>query len=97
MRFGLVDAIRQESATMGPRHVPAVLALPGAEPRRWSIDDASRAARRFLLMFALYVALPATWYAGIASDVSRGLWNWVVLDVLLVVPGVVRGLFALLG
>lgn len=82
---------------MGPRHVPAVLAVPGVESRRWSFDDATRAARRFLLMFALYVALPAAWYAGIASDVSRGLWNWVVLDVLLVVPGVVRGLFALLG
>jgi hypothetical protein len=48
-------------------------------------------------MFSLYVVLPALWYVGIASDVSRGLWNWVVLDVLLVLPGVVRGLLALLG
>ncbi len=82
---------------MGPRNLPATIALPGVEPRRWSLEVASRAARRFLLMFAIFVALPATWYAGIASDASRGLWNWVVLDVLLVVPGVVRGLFALLG
>lgn len=82
---------------MGPRHVPAILALPAAEPRRWSFDRASRGARRLLLMFALYVALPATWYAGIAADASRGLWNWVLLDVLLVVPGVLRGVVALLG
>lgn len=82
---------------MGPRQVPAVLALEGSAPRRWSLEVASRAARRFALMFALYVAVPACWYAGIVSDASRGLWNWVVLDALLVVPGVVRGVFALLG
>jgi hypothetical protein len=75
----------------------AVLAAPELEAARWSLDRASRGARRFALMFALYVAVPAAWYAGISADVSRGLWSWVVLDVLLVVPGVVRGLFALLG
>jgi len=75
----------------------AVIAAPELQATRWSLDRASRGARRFALMFSLYVALPAVWYVGIATDVSRGLWNWVVLDVLLVVPGVVRGLFALLG
>jgi hypothetical protein len=97
MRFGLTERIRQEFAAMGPRRVLALIALPGVETRHWSLELASRAARRFALMFTLYVALPACWYAGIASDASRGLWNWVVLDVLLVVPGVVRGFFALLG
>jgi hypothetical protein len=82
---------------MVPRQVPAILAFRGSAPRRWSLEVASRAARRFALMFVLYIALPACWYAGIAADASRGLWNWVVLDVLLVLPGVVRGLFALLG
>lgn len=81
------------------RHRPmtAVLAAPDLEPVRWSLERASRGARRFALMVSLYVALPAVWYVGIASDVSRGLWNWVVLDALLVVPGVIRGLLVLLG
>jgi hypothetical protein len=73
----------------------AVLPAPELDPVRWSLERASRGARRFALMASLYVALPAVWYVGIASDVSRGLWNWVVLDVLLVVPGVLRGLLAL--
>jgi hypothetical protein len=75
----------------------ALIAASELQPAGWSLERASRGARRFALMFSLYVALPAVWYVGIASDVSRGLWNWVVLDALLVVPGVVRGLFALLG
>lgn len=82
---------------MRHRSTSAVLAASDIEPARWSLARASRGARRFALMFSLYVVLPALWYVGIASDVSRGLWNWVVLDVLLVLPGVVRGVLALLG
>jgi hypothetical protein len=83
---------------MSHRNAPAVLAaldLEQAQP--WTFDRLTTGLRRMVLMFSLYFAIPVLWYAGIAADVSRGLWNWVMLDVLLVVPGVLRGLVALLG
>lgn len=83
---------------MSHRTAPAILAaldLEQAQP--WTFDRLSTGLRRLVMMSFLYFALPLLWYAGIAADVSRGLWNWVFLDVLLVVPGVLRGLVSLLG
>jgi hypothetical protein len=67
------------------------------EATPWSAQRITRGATRMSTMLGLYVALPACWYAGIAADVSHGLWNWAFLDGVLVVPGVIRGLFVLLG
>jgi hypothetical protein len=83
---------------MSHRYAPAVLAALDLEQTQpWTFDRLTTGLRRMVLMFSLYVAIPLLWYVGIAADVSRGLWNWVMLDALLVVPGVIRGAVSLLG
>jgi hypothetical protein len=82
---------------MNRRIWPALLLMPAAATSPWSIEALSRGARRMLTTTTLYVVLPACWYAGIAADVARDQWNWVLLDVLLVVPGVIRGFLGFLG
>ncbi len=82
---------------MNRRCSPALRLMPGSSTSPWSIEVIFRGAARLLTAMTLYLALPACWYAGIAADVERGLWNWVLLDVLLVVPGVIRGFFVLLS
>lgn len=82
---------------MNRRLAPAVLVMPEAPTSAWSVETLSRGARRMLTTTTLYVAVPGCWYAGIAADVGRDQWNWVLLDVVLVVPGVIRGFLSLLG